>query len=177
MKCFNAECHEQERYTSSCGEYAKAELKALYVYGFTSICQSLITSLSTIVIVILAGYQVMNNLMTLADFVMIHQYILTLYQPLDQLGKLYRDLKQQILDAEAMICLQNEPIDIDDKPGAPEFQISPDEQIEVQFKNVSFNYDNKQTNERISLIKDMSFTVQSDKRLGIVGSSGKYNVY
>ncbi|CAF3272472.1 unnamed protein product, partial [Rotaria sp. Silwood2] len=173
VRCFNAERHEEARYDASTREYCKAELSALYVYGFTSLVQGLITSLATFLTLLAAGYEVLHGRMALADFVMMYQYLQSLYQPLDQLGKLYRDVKQQILDAEAMLCLLREPIDVDDKPGAPEFNLSPNEQTEVEFKNVSFDYHENQSDRKQPLIKDLSFKIKLGERLAIVGPSGE----
>ncbi|CAF4041877.1 unnamed protein product [Rotaria magnacalcarata] len=154
-------------------EYSEAELKALYVYGLTSVVQSCILSFSTFLIILLAGYEVYFGVLTVADLVMMYQYIQSLYQPLDQLGKLYRDLRQQILDAEAMLCLLKEPIEVDDKENAPPFNLNPAEKTEIEFRNVLFDFHTKENKPKVPLIKNLSFKIKSGDRLAIVGPSGK----
>ncbi|CAF2164991.1 unnamed protein product [Rotaria magnacalcarata] len=173
VRYFNAEKHEEDRYNMSTREYSEAELKALYVYGLTSVVQSCILSFSTFLIILLAGYEVYFGVLTVADLVMMYQYIQSLYQPLDQLGKLYRDLRQQILDAEAMLCLLKEPIEVDDKENAPPFNLNPAEKTEIEFRNVLFDFHTKENKPKVPLIKNLSFKIKSGDRLAIVGPSGK----
>lgn len=173
MKYFNAEDHEEEQFNRISQEFASAEVKAQYVYSLTSLGQSVIAYTGILIIVFLAAHQVVKGSLQLADFFMIYQYLQNLYQPLEQLGKVYLDLKQQILDAEAMFLLLDEPIDINDKPNAPEFQMASNEQAAIEFKNVSFSYQQNKGGPRVQLINDLSFTIRPGEHVAIVGSSGK----
>jgi ABC-type transport system involved in Fe-S cluster assembly fused permease/ATPase subunit len=173
MKYFNAERHEEHQYYKSSRDFADAEVKTQCVFSLTSLGQYVIANTGILIIVFLAGHQVVSGRIQLADFVMIYEYLKNLYQPLEQLGKLYLDLKQQILDAEGMFFLLNEPVDIEDKPGASKFQIAPDEQAEIQFKNVSFTYQKDKYAPKVQLINDLSFTIKPGERVAIVGPSGK----
>ncbi|CAF0996368.1 unnamed protein product [Adineta steineri] len=172
MKYFNAERHEERRYDETSQEFASAEVTTQYVYSITSLGQSLIAYLGILIILCLAGYQVVVGKLELADFVMINQYLQTLYTPLEQLGKLYLDLKQQILDAEAMFFLLDEPVEINDKPNAPDLKMAPNEQAQIEFKNVSFSYQKKKNAAKIQVINDLSFTINPGERVAIVGPSG-----
>jgi ATP-binding cassette subfamily B protein len=52
--------------------------------------------------------------MTVGDFILVQQFILTLYEPLGYLGTYYRVLKQSLTDVESMMDLLDETIDIQD---------------------------------------------------------------
>lgn len=174
MKYFNAELHEAKQFTHVSIEYAEAEVKTQNVYSATSLGQCLIAYIGILIIIYMAGHQVVVGTLQLADFFMIYQYLQNLYQPLEQLGKLYLDLKQQILDAESMLFLLDEPIEVKDKLDALPFQMLPDEQAEIEFKNVSFAYQTKKDASKVQLIKDLSFTVKPGERVAIVGPSGNW---
>ena len=176
MKYFNADRHEEKRYYDTAKELANAEVKAQCVYNFTSLGQYVIAYIGILIIIFMAGRDVVIGHIEVADFVMIYEYLKNLYQPLEQLGKLYLDLKQQILDSEGMFFLLNEPAEIQDKPSAPQFQIAPDEQAEIEFRNVSFNYQKNSNDAKVQVINDLSFKIKSGERVAIVGPSGKFRM-
>ena len=131
---------------------------------------------------ILAAREVVQGRMGVADFVTIHSYILSVYGPLESLGMLYRNLKQQILDVEGMFQLLKEPLEIVDKPDAAETIFKPDDKAEIEFRNVQFSYEkdgvaeigSKKTQE--PLIKNLSFKIAAGQKAAFVGASGECSV-
>jgi ABC-type transport system involved in Fe-S cluster assembly fused permease/ATPase subunit len=43
-----------------------------------------------------------------------------LYNPLNQLGYLYRSINQSLVDTEKLLALLNEPTEVNVKPNAPD---------------------------------------------------------
>jgi ATP-binding cassette, subfamily B, heavy metal transporter len=87
-----------------------------------------------------------------------------LYQPLNVLGMVYRNIKQALTDLEAMFRLLQVTPEVQDKPGAAVLQVL---RGEVVFDHVSFAYD-----PRRPILKDVSFRVAPGGTLAIVGPSG-----
>ena len=56
---------------------------------------------------------------TVGDFVLINLMMLQLYQPLNFMGMVYREIKQAIVDIEAMFAILDQNPEIEDVPGAP----------------------------------------------------------
>jgi len=54
----------------------------------------------------------MNAIMQVGGFVLINQFILTLYAPLGFLGVYYRMIKQSLVDMENMFSLLDEPLEV-----------------------------------------------------------------
>ena len=56
--------------------------------------------------------------MTIGDFVLVNTYLLQLYQPLNFLGWVYREIRQALTDMEQMFELLESSAEIADAPGA-----------------------------------------------------------
>jgi ATP-binding cassette, subfamily B, heavy metal transporter len=90
--------------------------------------------------------------------------MIQLYQPLNFLGSIYRDIRQATIDLEMMFGILSEYPDIADKPGAGPLVVSGGD---VRFDNVRFSYDPER-----EILKGVSFEVPAGKTVAIVGPSG-----
>jgi ATP-binding cassette subfamily B protein len=101
---------------------------------------------------------------TVGDFVMINAMMIQLYQPLNFMGMVYREIKQAIIDIEKMFgVLAREP-EIEDEPGAKPLVVTAGT---VRFDDVRFAYDPERP-----ILKGISFEVPAGRTVAIVGPSG-----
>ena len=164
VKYFGNEEHEAARFDSALKRYERAAVKSQVSLSILNIGQAAIISVGLTVVMYMAGVGIVNHTMTLGDFVLVNTYLVQLYQPLNFFGFVYREIKQSLIDMEAMFVLLTQQQEVSDKEGAPELALSGGE---VRFEDVHFGY-----NPDREILKGISFTVPAGKTVAIVGPSG-----
>ncbi len=95
---------------------------------------------------------------------MINAMMIQLYQPLNFMGMVYREIKQAVTDIETMFAILGRPPEIEDRPGAEPLKVT---QGRIRFDNVRFAYDPARP-----ILRGLSFDVPPGKTVAIVGPSG-----
>ncbi len=164
VKYFNNEKHETRRFDASMEKYAAASIQSDVSLSILNTGQAAIMAAGMGVVMILTALGIKDGRFTVGDFVMANAILMQLYQPLNLLGTVYREITQGLVDMDAMFRLLRRPQEVTDKPGAPALVVSGGE---IRFEDVVFAYDP----ERI-VLKGISFTVPAGKTVAIVGPSG-----
>lgn len=164
VKYFGNEEHEARRFDRSMAGYEKAAVKTTTSLSWLNFGQALIFTIGLTILMIMAAYDIAAGSMTIGAFVMVNAYLIQLYQPLNMLGTVYREIRQALIDMETMFDLIEIPAEIVDAPDATPLVTRGGE---IVFENVGFSYDNDR-----SILKDVSFRVPAGHTLAIVGASG-----
>lgn len=164
VKYFGNEHHEAERYDTWFVRYEKAAIKGKVSLSVLNIGQGFIISFGLMGILWLAAQGVLDQTMTVGDFVLVNSYLIQLYIPLGILGFAYREIKMAIVDMEYMFNLLSVDPDITDASNAKNLVAV---KGELEFKRVNFAYHAER-----QILKDISFKVPAGKTLAIVGESG-----
>jgi ABC-type transport system involved in Fe-S cluster assembly fused permease/ATPase subunit len=96
--------------------------------------------------------------------VMINAMMIQLYQPLNFMGMVYREIKQALIDIEAMFGILGREPEIEDKPDAKPLKVSDGM---IRFEDVAFAYEPARP-----ILKGLSFAVPAGRTIAIVGPSG-----
>ncbi len=164
VKYFGSEEYEANRFDQALERYEAAAVHSKVSLSLLNIGQAGIIGSGLTVVMIMAATGVSRGTMTIGDLVLVNTYLIQLYMPLNFLGFVYREIKQSLIDMEAMFHLLDLKTEIEDKPGATPLIEGPGELV---FDRVSFAYD-----PRRPILSDISFTVPAGKTVAIVGASG-----
>jgi ATP-binding cassette, subfamily B, heavy metal transporter len=90
--------------------------------------------------------------------------MIQLYQPLNFMGMVYREIKQAVTDIETMFTILSRDPEIKDKPDAKALDVRSGD---IRFENVTFAYEPARP-----ILKGISFEVLAGRTVAIVGPSG-----
>ncbi|MDA7699679.1 ABC transporter ATP-binding protein/permease [Candidatus Pelagibacter sp.] len=163
VKYFNNEAFEANRLDQSLEEYELAANQSRHSLSLLNIAQTFIIMLGITIMLVMSVYGIKSGEINIGGFVVINAYMLQLYQPLNWLGSVYREIRQALTDMENMFSLlEVAPTTNDDLDDIPQSN-----DAEIRFENISFDYDIRRT-----IIKNISFTVSNGKKVAIVGPTG-----
>ncbi|HUF45539.1 MAG TPA: ABC transporter ATP-binding protein/permease, partial [Aestuariivirgaceae bacterium] len=164
VKYFGNEEHEARRFEASIARYEHAAVKTWTSLAVLNAGQAFIFTIGLTIVMVMAAYGVSAGRMTVGDFVLVNALLIQLYLPLNFLGTVYRDLKQGLIDIEAMFELLKVEPEIRDRPGARPLAVG---EGRIAFDHVRFAYDAERP-----ILRDLSFEVPPGKTYAIVGPSG-----
>ncbi len=164
VKYFGSEAREASRYDKAMERFEKASVKAYISLAVLNAGQAIIFTGGLTLCMVLVVDGIRQGRHTIGDFVLVNAMLLQLYQPLNFMGMVYREIKQAIIDIDQMFDVLDQEPEIADLPGAKPLHIS---NGEVVFENVRFAYTPQRT-----ILDGISFTVPAGKTVALVGPSG-----
>lgn len=170
MKYFNAEEHEEDRFEKALVNYKKKSIKVSLSLVGLNLSQAFIIAVGLALTMCMANYHLDIDL-TVGGFILFVQYNQQIFTPLGFLGTLWRFIRQSMVDVEQILNLLKLDEKIPEVANPIPAQISANPKIE--FRNVSFTYDEKlPPEEQTTVIDNLSFTVEPGTSVGIVGQTG-----
>lgn len=164
VKYFNNEAMEARRFDGAMAKYEKAATQTFTSLATLNFGQTFIFTVGLVVCMIMSAQAVQDGTQTLGDFVMINALLLQLWQPMNFLGFVYREIKQGLVDLETMFDLLRQNPEVTDNPDAVPLQVNGGA---IRFEDVRFSYDSNRP-----ILKGISFEVPAGKQVALVGPSG-----
>ena len=164
VKYFGNEKMEAGRFDRAMARYESAAIKIWTSLAFLNIGQVVIFTAGMTICMVMSGAAVMRGEQTIGDFVLINALLMQLSIPLNFIGMVYREIKQGLIDVEAMFDLLDVAPEIVDRPGAGPLAVTGGR---VRFENVSFHYETTR-----AILNGVSFDVPPGRTVAIVGPSG-----
>ena len=165
VKYFNNEGFEARRYDESLEALRRARLKSQTTLSLLNAGQQLIIAVGLVAMLWMATQGVVDGRLTLGDLVMVNAFMIQLYIPLNFLGVIYREIKQNLTDLDKMFTLMDREREVADTPGAEALRTNGP--VDVRFEHVDFAYEPAR-----AILHDVSFEIPAGKTVAVVGPSG-----
>ncbi len=144
-------------------EYYNSFIKLIRVAGLMYPLAMLVGQLSTIIIFNIGGPMVINNQITLGDFIMTHQYIGMLVWPMIAFG----DFVNLLARAKASLKRVNEVLNQPNSVVEPPYEVY-DFQGKYEIKNLSFSYPGTKR----EVLKSVNMKIEPGEMVAFVGKIG-----
>jgi ABC-type transport system involved in Fe-S cluster assembly fused permease/ATPase subunit len=165
VKSFGGEDRAVAGYGRALDVYGEAQVKSTNSLNLLNVVQSAVMSLG---LGVLAGAQAASGRIGPGDVTAAILILINLYAPLNILGFAYREIRQSLIDMEAMLELRRQTADVADAPDAKDLPPCVDQRGgAVAFEHVSFRH-----GARSEGLADVSLTVAPGTTVAIVGPSG-----
>jgi ATP-binding cassette subfamily B protein len=164
VKYFVAEEREARRYDRSMARYEEASVKAYVSLAVLNAGQAIIFTFGLAAVMVMCAYGIQRGTNTVGDLVMINTMMIQLYQPLNFMGMVYREIKQAVIDIETMFAILACEPEIEDRPGARPLEVT---RGVIRFENVVFAYEPQR-----QILKGLTFEVPAGHTVAVVGPSG-----
>src|SRR6516225_4791573 len=164
VKYFGAEEREARRYDRSMGRYEEASVRAYVSLAVLNAGQATTFTLGLAAVMVMCAYGIQRGTNTIGDLVMVNTMMIQLYQPLNFMGMVYREIKQAVIDIEMMFAILACEPEIKDRPGARPLEVT---RGVIRFDNVAFAYEPER-----QILKGLTFEVPAGHTVAVVGPSG-----
>jgi len=124
-----------------------------------------VSSTAVFLMLLIGGKMVLENDITLGEFVACNTYLLMLIRPISMLGMIFSILQQGRASWGRITDFFNVPIELE-----PEMEEEINDEAffgDLTFENVNFSYDGKKP-----VLKDIDITIEAGTSLGIIGKIG-----
>ncbi|MDB5690865.1 MAG: transporter-like protein [Sphingomonas bacterium] len=164
VKYFGAEAVEERRYGESVSRLVDTTTKVETSLAWMNIGQAFVTNLMMLAAMVYSVWGWSAGRFSIGDVVLVNTFLAQLFRPLDFLGMVYREIRQGLIDMEAMFNLVDTPQEVTDAPDAP--ALIPLGGA-VRFEHVDFAYDPER-----QILHDVDLEVPAGHTLAVVGPSG-----
>ena len=164
VKYFNNERFEANRYDEDLAAWEVARRRNRLSLFTLNAGQASIIAVAMTAMMANAALGVLNEEMTIGDFVLINAFTMQIFMPLNFLGFVYREIRGSLANIDKLFNLLAQVPKIKDTENAETLKTT---NPTVSFKDVHFSYGEKR-----KILSGITFTVPAGKKIAVVGASG-----
>lgn len=171
IRAFNKESYEDVRFDKANADVTRTAIKANRIMSFMFPAISLLMSLTTLAIIVIAVLTIKNNIMgssysQFADMMAVSQYIVLTMTSLLMAIMLFVMFPR----ASASAARINEVLETQIKISSPQNVVSPKPEIKgkIKFDNVNFKFEGSEA----SILSDINIDIDGGETISIIGSTG-----
>lgn len=162
VRAFGREKFEIDKFSKKNNEFSDLWVKLGYQLGYYWGIGDFVTSLLIMIIISVGVIQTVNHNITLGEFLAFVSYTQMIAWPLRRFGRILGEMSKTNVSLERICEILREP--------AEELEtdkLTPPLDGDIEFKNVSFSYENN-----IPLIDNISFKIKKGTTFAILGGTG-----
>lgn len=163
VKAFGMEEYEIKRFTAENFHLFKQSLRATRIKAVVTPAMELLASFGIAGVVWYGGSSVIGGGRTQGEFMAFMTAMLLMYRPFKSLAKTYATVQQGIAGGERVFEILDISSEVQERAGAREAKAFSDA---IEFRNVSFGYDEK------LVLKNINLRFQAGEMVALVGVSG-----
>lgn len=164
IKSFVREDYEVDRFDVENRANFRANMKNAQLMATLTPVVELVAAIGVTMIIWYGGNNVINGTITAGSLVAFLTYAVNISNPIKRLTRVIGNIQKALAAAQRVFMIIDMPEEIAESRDAKQL---PEVSGKVEFKNVSFAYDDKG-----NVIKDLSFSVKPGEVIAIVGPSG-----
>jgi subfamily B ATP-binding cassette protein MsbA len=163
VKAFNMEAYENRRFSNANEQYFKYLMKRVTIRSLSNPVMEWLAYIGIGAFLWVGGYRVISGAMTVGDFFSFLAAMAMLYDPMRGISKVNLLIQEGVVAARRVFAILDLKPDVAD---APDAKTIPPFSREIEYRNVSFRYDNDM------ILKGINITVKPGEKVALVGSSG-----
>jgi len=163
VKAFCMEDYENRRFSEENFRFFKIMIKRLRIRSLASPTMEMLGGFAIAGILYYGGYSVIKGYITPGDFFSFVAAFAMMYKPVRDLNRLNQMVQEGLAAAVRTFEVLDFKADVVDKPNAI---VQPRIKEQIEFRNVSFQYDEE------LILKDINLKVKVGEIIAIVGTSG-----
>jgi subfamily B ATP-binding cassette protein MsbA len=163
VKAFNMEAYESRRFSVANEQYFRYLMKRVKIRALSNPVMEWLAYLGIGSFVWVGGSRVFQGQMTVGDFFAFMTAMALLYDPLKALSKVNLLIQEGIAASQRVFAILDLKPEVTD---APDTQVLPTFSREIEYRNISFRYDDEM------VLKQIKFKVRPGEKVALVGSSG-----
>jgi ATP-binding cassette subfamily B protein len=164
VKAFGREDREQDRFIRRSRDSMRARIRLAYAEGGFGLFVNLTTGIGTAAVLYIGVRHVKSGSLTVGELIIVMNYLLQLYGPLETISEKVADLQSGLASAERAFALFDESPEVEDLAHGRRLTRC---RGAVEYRDVSFAYDDSRP-----VLRDVSFAIEPGTRLGIAGPTG-----
>ena len=162
VRAFVRQSYEIENFDQKNDYFANYWIKLGYLLSKYWGIGDLVSGLQVMLIIVLGAVEASNGIITLGEFLAFVFYNSMLVWPVRQFGRILSEMSKTSVSLSRIMEIVAEEQE-KDNPGA----ITPDMSKDIEFKNVTFEYEGQKP-----VLKDISFKIKAGTTFGILGGTG-----
>lgn len=164
VQIFNKESEKDEEFTAINTRLKESELRELLVFAIYRPTMYMLFMVSTILIFLYGGRQVVAGTLTVGTLVSFYNYLRRFFEPIQELAEQFNVVQSAFASSERIFAILDEKPTVLDDPEAIELD---EVKGEIEFRDVWFRYVKDEW-----VLKGVSFHVNPKESVAFVGATG-----